>query len=233
MKQRDANSKTRSSFWLEGPVRHARAGALEAAADKPHASIAPGFLAHHWSVTALNDLKKNFVALDLFRRAKATFIDRLCRESMSKDAAVLSQLASDPMFDFAEFYYAIHAFGLAGQDDVIVLLDLHNARVASLAKAPCVQRDLTGAIFPDVDLVRLEEIWRDMPGSLEQSTLARFLSPTMSEDSVHMLVIACEAAGFVTRTATVRNSVVVSSVGIMEEIMTECLRDLRSAIREL
>ncbi len=233
MKHRDAHSKTSSSFWLEDPVRHPRAGMLDAAVDRPRASIAPGFLAHHRSVTTANDLKKNFIALDFFRRAKAQFTDRLCQESMSKDAAVLRPLASESMFDFAEFYYAIHAMGLRGHDDAIVLLDMHNARVASLATAPRGTHDLTGAFFSDVDLMRLEEIWRDMPGSLEQSILARFLAPYMSEASVHRLVVACEAAGFVTRTATVRNCVVVSSVGLMEEIMTECLRDLRSAISEL
>ncbi|MGB8277925.1 MAG: hypothetical protein WCF20_08360 [Methylovirgula sp.] len=233
MKRREANSKTRSSFWLEGPVRQAKADALEAAVDRARSYIAPGFLAHHWSVTALNDSKKNWLTLEIVRRAKATFIDRLCRESMSQDARVLSQLAGEHMFEFAEFYYSMHAMGLTGADDIIVLLDLHNERVAALAKARLAPQRLAGAIFPDVDLVRLEEIWRDMPGGLEQSALARFLAPHMSEDSVHMLVIACEAAGFVTRTATVCNCVVVSSTGVVEEVMTASLRDMRFAIREL
>ncbi len=233
MKRRQPNSKTRSSLWLEGPVRNAKAGTLEASIDSARANIAPGFLAHHWSVTALNDLKKNWVALDMIRRAKATFIDRLCRESLTQDAGVLSQLVGEHMFTFAEFYYSIHAMGLTGPDDIIVLLDLHNERVAALAKARLATPRLAGAIFSDVDLARLEEIWRDMPGGLEQSTLARFLAPHMLEDSAHMLVVACEAAGFVMRTATVCNSVVVASTGIMEEIMTTCLRDMRFAIREL
>jgi hypothetical protein len=233
MKRRDLNSKSRSSLWLESPIVPTKVDTTEASGARVRSSIDPGFLAHHWSVTAVNELKKNWLALDMVRRAKATFVDHLCRESLSQDAAILGHLASDPMFAFAEFYYAIHAMGLTGADDIIVLLDMHNERIAALANIWLPPHWLAGAIFPDVELIRLEEIWRDMPGGLQQSMLARFLAPHMREEIVYMLVIACEEAGFVTRTATVRNSVVVSSTGVMEEIMTTCLRDMRLAICEL
>lgn len=234
MKRKEPLSRSKSSFWLEGPVPQQKSTALATAGDRRRpASIAPGFLAHHWSVTAVNDLKKNWTALEIIRRTRSELLACLRRESLNRDAAVLAQLSSKPMFDFVEFFYAIHALALTGPDDIIVLLDLHNARVAALAKEQMPPQRLAGTIFPDKDLLRLEEIWRDMPGGFEQSTLARFLAPNMSEETVYMLVIACEAAGFLTRMATVCNAVVVSSTGLMEEVMTNCLRDMRFAIREL
>lgn len=235
MKRRETHSNARTRFWLDTPAPQLPAPQLptEVPAARKRSSIAPGFLAHHWSVTAVNDLKKNWTALEIIRRSRAGLSQRLCQESLNQDASVLSQLASDNMFAFAEFFYAIHALGLAGPDDIIVLLDLHNSRVAEHAKKQMASPRRAAAIFPEADLLRLEEIWREMPGGFEQSVLARFLAPYMSEDSVYMLVIACEAAGFLVRTATVCNSVVVSSTGIMEEVMTECLRDMRFAIGAL
>jgi hypothetical protein len=230
MKRRDTPSNARTRFWLEPK---ASSKSVETTVVRKRASVSPGFLAHHWSVTAVNDLKKNWTALDIIRRTKAGLLQRFCRESLNKDASVLNQLTNHNMYAFAEFFYAIHALGLVGADDVIVLLDLHNATVAELAKKPMTPQQLAATTFADTDLLRLEEIWRETPGGFEQSTLARFLAPYMSEDSAYMLVIACEAAGFLIRTATVCNSVVVSSTGLMEEVMTEYLRDMRFAIREL
>lgn len=230
MKRRETHSNARTRFWLE-PTASSKP--VEATIVRKRASVAPGFLAHHWSVTAMNDLKKNWTALDIIRRTKAGLLQRFCRESLNKDASVLNQLASPYMYAFAEFFYAIHALGLTGADDIMVLLDLHNSRVDELVKKQIAPQRLSAAIFPETDLLHLEEIWRETPGGFEQSTLARFLAPYMSEDNVYMLVLACEAAGFLIRTATVCNSVVVSSTGLMEEVMTEYLRDMRFAIREL
>jgi hypothetical protein len=232
MKRKETHSNARTRVWLEPPAPQPPAEA--SAVIRKRASVSPGFLAHHWSVTAVNDLKKNWTALEIIRRSKAGILQRFCRESLNKDASVLNQLASDNMYAFAEFFYAIHALGLAGVDDIMVLLDLHNSRVAELAKKQMMTpQRLAAALFPETDLLHIEEIWRETPGGFEQSTLARFLAPYMAEDSVYMLVIACEAAGFLIRTATVRNAVVVSSTGLIEEMMTECLREMRFAIRAL
>lgn len=230
MKRRETHSNARTRFWLEPPASQTP---VEASVVRKRASISPGFLANHWSVTAVNDLKKNWTALEIIQRTKAGLLQRFCRESLNKDASVLNQLVNPHMYAFAEFFYAIHALGLTGAEDVMVLLDLHNSRVAEFAKKQIAPQRLAAAVFSEIDLLRLEEIWRETPGGFEQSTLARFLAPYMSEDNVYMLVLACEAAGFLIRTATVCNSVVVSSTGLMEVVMTEYLRDMRFAIREL
>ncbi len=63
--------------------------------------------------------------------------------------------------------------------------------------------------------------------------LARFLAPAMPEAVTHDLIDACESAGFLARRATVRNAVVVTSIGMMEEILADCLRDARLNIGDL
>ncbi len=169
------------------------------------------------------DLKRNFFALDRMRQKASRIFDRLAQESASKDEAVLRILRSDAVLALAEFIYAIHALGLTGPDDSLVLLDLHNARAAAMAKRG--DGHALDAPFTDFELLHFEEIWRASPGSLEQAMLARFLRHAMPNESVEPLMTACEAAGFVSRKA-VRHARTVSSTGVIEAVVTECLPEI-------
>jgi hypothetical protein len=235
MKRREVNpgvSNLRASkhFGPLGPVKRERA---EMPNGIRQTMIAAGFLAHRRSGMAAGDLKKNWMTLNAMERAKAHFVDRICQESLCSDPRVLEILAGETMQQFAQFYYAIHVMNLTAPNDILVLLDFHNERVASLAHSRLPPQRLAGAIFADADLVQLEDIWRDKPGALQQSALARFLAPQMAADAAHKVVAACDAAGLVTRIATVRHSVVVESTGVMEAATTQCLRDMRLSIPEL
>lgn len=214
MKRKEANSKTPSSFWLEAPVGQAKEKGAEPQTENIRAFIAAGFLSLARGGKRLKALEA-FLSLAPHSRPKMTFQDRLMQLSLSREEKVVAQLRRDDLPAFAGFFYAIDAMGLTAPDDSLVLLDFHAAR------APA------GPFFDDVELLRLEEIWRDRPGALEQSMLARFLAPAMSEAVSHRLVGACEAAGFLLRKATVRNAVIVVSTGMMEESLADCLRDLR------
>ena len=214
MKRKETNSKTPSSFWLEGPVGQAKETAAEPLAESERAFIAAGFLSNMRGGVRLKTLDA-FLSLALNARPKATFQDRLMEVSLSRDERILAQLRREEILEFAGFYYAIEAMGLTTPQDSLVLLDFHAVR------APA------GPFFDDFELLRLEEIWCERPGALEQSMLARFLAPAMPEAVSHRLIGACETAGFLTRRATVRNAVVVASTGVMEEILADCLRDMR------
>jgi hypothetical protein len=89
------------------------------------------------------------------------------------------------------------------------------------------------AIFTSDTKPRLEQIWRENPGALDQSNLARFLVAQMSSETTRKLVEASAAAGFVNRNQHVFGATVVSSTGVMEKALIQSMREMRLAIKQL
>lgn len=188
-----------------------------------------------------DDIGKDFAALECMRKARLSFESRICAASETRDSGVIDILRLDSMFDFAEFYFTIKAVGLIDPQDIIGLADSHDDRIEALLKDKATLRrrglredPLLGAIFSGDIRPRLEAIWREEPGSLDQSNLARFLITQMSRETTRTLVDASHAAGFLTRVRhPAMNVNVVRSTGVMEQIFGACLRDMRSAIAQL
>lgn len=186
------------------------------------------------------EIEKDFAALDIMSKARLNFEQRICATSRSQDEAVLETLRLEKMFEFAQFFFTIAAMGLNGPNDAAILADLHNDQLDALLKdkGALRRRGLTAdrvlkAIFTSDTKPRLEQIWRESPGALDQSNLARFLVTQMSSETTRKLVEACEAAGFVTRSQHVFGATVVSSTGVMEKALSESLREMRLAIKQL
>ena len=185
-------------------------------------------------------IEKDFAALEHMRRARMNFGDRICTASAHQVDEVLEILRQESMFEFAEFYFAIKAMDLCGADDIALLADMHNLRIDSLLRnaAAMGQRKLRkdrllDAIFSSDTRPRLEHCWRETPGALDQSNLARFLVAQMSAETTRKLAVASEAAGFLIRRDTVFNTKVVVSTGVMENVFGQCMREMREAIAKL
>lgn len=226
MSNPESAPKPAASFWLE-PSAEPKQADEAASPDQARTLIRPGFLVRAGMLTMRADLKRNFFALDRMRQMSSRIFDRLAEESASQDETVLRLVRSDALLALAEFFYAIHALGLTGSDDSLVLLDLHNARAAALAKRG--DGHAVDAPFTDFELLHFEEIWRKSPGSLDQAKLARFLKPVVPSDSVAPLLEACEAAGFVWR-KTLCHARTVASTGVIEAVLADCLPGIESAI---
>jgi hypothetical protein len=187
-----------------------------------------------------SEREKDFAALDIVSRSRLDFERRMCAASLSQAADVLDALRLEKTYEFAQFFFTIEVMGLTGPDDASLLADLHNDHVEGLLKDKLgMQRRglkedrLLKAIFTSDTKPRLEQIWREKPGALDQSNLARFLVTQMSSESARKIAEACEAAGFVTRTQHVFGAIVVSSTGVMERVLGESLREMRLAIKNL
>jgi hypothetical protein len=185
-------------------------------------------------------IEKDLAALEHMRRARMNFGDRICAASGSQSDEVLESLRLESMFEFAEFYFAIKATGLCGPDDVTVLAEMHNQRIEDLLRNSVAMRQrklskdrLLNAIFTSDTRPRLEHCWREKPGSLDQSNLARFLLPQMSSETTRKLVVASEEAGFLKREKTAFGTFVVVSTGMMENVFGQCMREMREAIATL
>jgi hypothetical protein len=189
---------------------------------------------------ARREYEKDFAALDIMSKARLDFERRICAASRSQDEEVLETLRLEKIFEFAQFFFTITVMGLDGPNDAGILADLHNEQLDALLRDKVALRRrglredrVLKAIFTADTKPRLEQIWRESPGALDQSNLARFLVTQMSSETTRKLVEACAEAGFVNRSQHVFGATVVSSTGVMEKALAESLREMRLAIRQL
>ena len=186
------------------------------------------------------DSSKDLAALEIVQRARMNFAAVVCERSAVKDDDTLDALRLESMFEFAEFYFVMGVMNFDAPEDIDILADLHNQRIERLIEnAEAMRRRhlrkerLLTALFTEDTRPRLRELWRESPGALDQSNLARFLQPQMSAESPRKLVVVCERAGFLSRRDSVFGSVVVTSTGKMEEAFGACIREMRLAISAL
>lgn len=187
-----------------------------------------------------SETEKDFAALEHMRRARMIFGTRICEASATVDEDVLEDLRLDSMYEFAEFYFTLDAMGFTAPDDISIIADMHDQRIEDLLKNERAMRQrklrkdrLLDAILTSDVRPRLEQCWREAPGSLDQANLGRFLLPQMSAETTRKLIVASTKAGFLTRTPTIYGSIVVASTGVMEKVFGGCLREMRLAIAAL
>lgn len=187
-----------------------------------------------------SESEKDLAALESMRRARLNFEERICEASVTQDEVILEGLRLESMFEFAEFYFAIRVLDFTDPGDVALLAKAHNQRIIELEKdhAEMRRRHLTKdrllkGMFTADTLPRLESCWREAPGALDQSNLARFLAPQMSAETTRKLIVACTAAGFLNRRESAYSTLVVVSTGVMEDVFGQCMREMRDEISRL
>jgi hypothetical protein len=192
------------------------------------------------SIMDRSESEKDLAALESMRRARMNFEERICEASVTQDEQILEGLRLESMFEFAEFYFALRVLDLTDPDDISLLAKAHNQRIIELEKnaAELRRRGLTKdrllkGMFTADTLPRLESCWREAPGAFDQSNLARFLAPQMSPETTRKLVVACTAAGFLSRRETGFGTMLVVSTGIMEDVFGQCMREMRGEISGL
>ncbi len=142
-------------------------------------------------------------------------------------------------YQLAEFFYLLAVRGLTTVEHIERLTDLHNTYIIGLTKDPAkmARLGLTGdrlldAMFTADTLPRLLQNWRDKPGAIDQSNLARFLAIVMSAETCRKVVVACGAAGFLAREKSVYGTMLIASRGSLERILGRCIRDARTRMQQ-
>jgi hypothetical protein len=169
--------------------------------------------------------------------SRAALPDRLAAASLSQRGPLVETLRIESMYQVCEFFYLLRARAIVDADDIAGLADIHNRHIADLVEDPAkmkrlgLRRDrLLGAIFTGDTLPRLVETWRERPGWIDQSNLARFLATVMSTETCRKLVVAGAEAGFFSRARPAHGAVLICSTGVMEEVFGSLLRETRLAI---
>jgi hypothetical protein len=180
------------------------------------------------------ELEPDLVLLENLRLARKEFVDQVCAASGSEDEDVLATLRLEATHQLAEFLYLLRARGIETEDQVRMLAELHNEYIVALTKDQAklarlgLNRDrLLDAIFTADTLPRLLLNWKEKPGTLDQSNLARFLVALMSSETCRKVLVACAQAGFLVRERSPYGTVFVSSLGTLERLFAQSLRNLR------
>ena len=175
--------------------------------------------------------------LETFRWYRMIFTERLAAASKSQDEDILEMLRLEATYQLAEFYYGLKAHGIENEKDVEKLADAHNAYIEGLTNDTAKMRRLglskdrlLDAMFTADTRPRLVEIWRQQPGAIDQSNLARLLTVVMSAETCRRVVVACAEAGFLERKDTVYGAKLIVSTGVLEETLGLCLRESRRRV---
>jgi hypothetical protein len=184
-------------------------------------------------------VERDLILLENFRWARKEFIQRLCTTSSTQDERVLITLRSEGAYQLAEFYYLLRVRDISTPDAIGTLAELHNAYIvelmkdrAKIARLGLNEARLLDAMFTADTMPRLLQNWREQPGAIDQSNLARLLVLVMSTETCRKVVMACSSAGFLAREKTPYGTTVVCSQGQLESIFGSCIRDLRHRIEQ-
>jgi hypothetical protein len=181
-----------------------------------------------------DEIDRDLTFLECCRWMRKEFADRICAASASTTDQDLVTLRLEATYQLAEFYYLLAGRQLQTAEQVETLTQLHNSYIAGLtkdkdkmARLGLASDRLIDAMFTIDTLPRLLQNWREKPGAIDQSNLARLLVTVMSTETCRKVVVAAGAAGFLTREKTPYGTMLISSCGVMERILGECVRDAR------
>jgi hypothetical protein len=183
------------------------------------------------------ELDADLALLECMKLARKEFADRIAQASRSDEPDVLASLRLESTYLLAEFLFLRQAQEITPEEQVKLLAELHNDYLVALSKDPgrmarygLTPERVLDAIFTGDTLPRLLQQWRERPGAMDQSNLARFLVTMMSAESCRKIVVACEAAGFLRRERAPGGAAVIVSTGVLENIFGTCLRGLRRRV---
>jgi hypothetical protein len=184
-----------------------------------------------------SELVADLNMLETVRWYRMKFTERLTAASGNQDQEILEMLRLEATYQLAEFYYGLKAHGIEAPDDIERLADAHNDYIVSLTNDPAKMRRLglkkerlLEAMFAAETRPRLVEIWRQQPGTIDQSNLGRLLTVVMSAETCRKACVACAEAGFLERRETSYGPTLVVSRGVLEDTLGLCLREARQRV---
>jgi hypothetical protein len=186
----------------------------------------------------LCEVERDLELLEVLRWGRKELADRLARVSRSQSPDTLDILRSEPGYQLADFFYQLKARRIETEEELRALADLHNQYIVDLTQDADKMRRLglrrerlLDAIFTADTMPRLLANWRERPGAIDQSNLARLLVTVMSSETCRKLAVAFADAGLFERTRTAFGTIVVCSTGIMEQTFGSCIREMRRRVQ--
>ena len=175
--------------------------------------------------------------LEALRAMKARFFGDVVIAAATDEPNVLHSLRQEPLYQLAEFLFAIRSYGVDTADKIDRLASLHNDHLLALRSDPDrmlrmgLRPDrIEAALFTGDTLRKLVANFGGDPSAIDQSDLARFLVTVMSTETCRKLTVACEKAGFLERVRSPYGAMLVRTTGVIEDIFAKSLREARNAV---
>jgi hypothetical protein len=185
-------------------------------------------------VDASGEIVADLAFVETLRLLRVRFQAETASAAASIDPDVLLALRQESFFQFAEFFYALRAYGIDSGDKLERLAHLHNDHLVAISqdrermrRYGLTPERLESAMFTGDNLRKLlANVAGPTPG-IDQSDLARLLVTVMSTETCRKLVLIAEKAGFVRRVRVAAGPVLVVSEGTMERIYGSVIREAR------
>jgi len=183
-----------------------------------------------YSFSEMQEVERDLQLLEVLRWGRKEVADRLAQASRSGNPETLDILRSEPGYQLADFFYLLKARRIETEEDVQTLAMLTKDAEKMRRLGLKVER-LLDAIFTADTMPRLLANWRERPGAIDQSNLARLLVTVMSSETCRKLVVAFAEAGYLKRERTAFGTIIVRSTGAMEQIFGTCIREMRRRVQ--
>jgi hypothetical protein len=185
----------------------------------------------------VSELDADLRFLETLRVMRAQFVSQVVDDAATDDSVILQTLRQESLYQLAEFFFAIHAYGVDSAEKIDALASLHNDHLLAVRSEPDrmrrlgLRRDrLEEALFTGDNLRKLVANFSGTPPAIDQSDLARFLVTVMSTETCRKLAVACERAGYLVRVRSPFGAVLVQTTGRLEAIFGRVLREARHAL---
>ena len=174
---------------------------------------------------------------EVLHEARADFHNALVEGSAVKDPHFVAQLRQEPVYQMAEFFYLLRAFGLDGEEKIRRYVALHNRHLEALQEDRAKMRRLglsptrvRKGLFSPASIPKLIENYRTGDAAIDQSDLSRFLIEVMSPETSRKTAVTLTEAGYLERRRSPYQSILVRSTGALERIFARGLRHVRTAL---
>ena len=173
---------------------------------------------------------------EALHEARVAFQDALVESSAVHEPHFVAQLRQEPVFQLAEFFFLLRAFGLDSEAKIRRYAELHNRHLEALGEDRAKMRRLglsptrvRRGRFSRESIPKLVENYRAGDAAIDQSDLARLLIEVMSPETCRKTTLVLTEAGYLERWRSPYQSVLVRSTGVLERVFAKHLRHVRTA----
>src|SRR5262245_45746139 len=184
---------------------------------------------------SLDAVERDLKLHQAYRVAYVLFFDLLTAASSARESAIIHRLRQQPVYQMAEFFYLLRAYGLQQPQQLQAYIDMHNDQIASLIKDSSRLRlygfapsRLKRALIDESTASKMLINYEYFDGAFDQSDLGRLLVEVMSPETCRKTVVTLSDAGFLLRSTGVYNSIIVRSTGVLERLFARHVRAFRA-----
>ena len=192
------------------------------------------------------EMVRNIRTCEALHEARLSFQSALVEgAAIQKGSAIQNRhfaasLRQDSIYQMAEFFFLLRAFGIEDDAKIRRYAEVHNLYIEELQKDKTKRIRLglsptrvEKGMFSQDCISKLVENYRTHDGAIDQSDLSRLLIQVMSPETCRKTVVTLTKAGYLERWSSPYQAKLVRSTGTLERLFARSMRHVRSALASL